>query len=126
MNNSIIHFLLTIKNAGMARKEITIITNNKINVDLVTLLYKEGFLQSFTVNEKQNTITIFLRYGNNKNVFKELKLVSTPSRLIYLNYLDLCQLYDKKMLLVFSTDKGFFTGLECKKNKIGGKFLFIC
>ena len=126
MNNNIIQFLLTIKNAGMAHKEIIIITYNKINLDLVTLLYTEGFLQSFKVNEKLNIITIFLRYGNNKNIFKDLKIVSTPSRLIYLKYLDLCKLSDKKLLLVFSTDKGFFTGLECKKNKIGGKFLFIC
>ena len=126
MTNTTICFLLALKNAAMSRKEVITITYNKLNLELIVLLYNEGFLQTYKTNIKLNSITIFLRYGNNKNIFKDLKIFSTPSRLIYVKYSDLCKISDKKVLLVFSTDKGFFTSLDCKKNKIGGKFLFMC
>jgi small subunit ribosomal protein S8 len=126
MNNNLINFLLKLKNASMARKEFISITYNKLNKDLLCLLYKEGFIQSFNVNLSNQQIEIHLRYSYNKDIFKNLKIISTSSRFNYLKYSDICKLSNKRFIFIVSTSKGFFTGLECKKYHIGGKLCFTC
>ena len=100
--------------------------------ELLKLLYKEGFIQSFNIDsttqlkyEKQFNTTIFLRYFYNKPIFSNLKIVSTPSYSKYLTFKDISKIKDKKNVLFLSTNQGFLTGLDCKKNKIGGTLLFI-
>lgn len=110
----------------MARKEIVSIKPNNLLIELLALLYKEGFVQSFRINEKTRDIDIFLRYPYNKDIFKNLKIISTSSRFNYLKYSDICRLADKRFILIFSTNKGFFTGLDCKKFHLGGKLCFTC
>jgi len=132
MNITLIQLLLKLKNASLARKEIVTIKYNKLCLDLLKLLYIEGFIQSFniqTINspflKKQLQITITLRYFYNKPIFKNLKIVSKPSYIKYLKLKDLCKIVDKKSVLFLSTNKGLLTSLDCKKHQIGGTLLFI-
>jgi ribosomal protein S8 len=57
---------------------------------------------------------------------KRFKIVSTPSKVHFLTFSDLCQISDKKYTLFLFTDKNLLTGNECKKHGLGGKLLFIC
>ena len=132
MNITLIQLLLKLKNASLARKEIVTIKYNKLCLDLLKLLYLEGFIQSFniqTINspflKKQLQISITLRYFYNKPIFKNLKIVSKPSYVKYLKLKDLCKIVDKKSVLFLSTNKGLLTSLDCKKHQIGGTLLFI-
>jgi len=132
MNITLIQLLLKLKNASLARKEIVTIKYNKLCLDLLKLLYTEGFIQSFniqTINspflKKQLQISITLRYFYNKPIFKNLKIVSKPSYVKYLKLKDLCKIVDKKSVLFLSTNKGLLTSLDCKKHQIGGTLLFI-
>jgi len=132
MNITLIQLLLKLKNASLARKEIVTIKYNKLCLDLLKLLYIEGFIQSFniqTINspflKKQLQISITLRYFYNKPIFKNLKIVSKPSYVKYLKLKDLCKIVDKKSVLFLSTNKGLLTSLDCKKHQIGGTLLFI-
>ena len=129
MNNNIIRFLVELKNASLSRKETITVEYNQLSNNLVKALYREGFIQSFKIlGEKENTtqIVVTLRYYFNKPVFNNLKLFSKPSHLIYMKFSDICNISDKKYVCFFSTNKGILTILECKKNKIGGKLLFVC
>lgn len=132
MNTNLIKLLLQLKNASLIKKEVISLKCNISGIELLKLLYKEGFIQSFNIDsttqlkhEKQFNITIFLRYFYNKPIFHNLKIVSTPSYSKYLTFKDLSKIQDKKNVLFLSTNKGFLTGLDCKKNKIGGTLLFI-
>ena len=132
MNTNLIKLLLQLKNASLIKKEVISLKCNISGIELLKLLYKEGFIQSFNIDsttqlkhEKQFNITIFLRYFYNKPIFHKLKIVSTPSYSKYLTFKDLSKIQDKKNVLFLSTNKGFLTGLDCKKNKIGGTLLFI-
>ena len=69
-------------------------------------------------------IFITLRYFNNKSVFKNLKIFSTPSKINFLNTKDLAKVTNKKFILFLSTSQGLLTNIECKKKNIGGKLLF--
>ena len=51
MNFNTIKFLIKLKNAALARKEIVTAPYNKLSFNLVKCLYKEGFVQSFELSE---------------------------------------------------------------------------
>ena len=132
MNTNLIKLLLQLKNASTIKKEVVNFKCNVSCIELLKLLYKEGFIQSFNIDsttqlkyEKQFNTTIFLRYFYNKPIFSNLKIVSTPSYSKYLTFKDISKIQDKKNVLFLSTNQGFLTGLDCKKNKTGGTLLFI-
>lgn len=126
MNNNL-KILISLKNASMVRKETIVLKSpTKFVINLLIILYNEGLIQSFIFNEVTSTATVFLRYSYNKDIFKNLKIFSKATTLSYFTYSDICKLSNKRFLLVFSTSKGFLTGLECKKQHLGGKLCFIC
>jgi ribosomal protein S8 len=51
MNIYTIKFLIKLKNAALAKKEVITTPYNKLSYDLIKCLYKEGFVQSFELNE---------------------------------------------------------------------------
>jgi len=130
MNIYTIRFLIQLKNATFARKEKVLTPFNKLSLELVKSLYKEGFIQSFYIMKNKTTnqeqITIILRFFYNKGLLKDLKIVSTPSFIKYLTLNDIYKLNNKKNIMFFSTNKGVLTNIECKKFQIGGTLLFSC
>jgi|TARA_B110000879_G_C11153800_1_gene505890 small subunit ribosomal protein S8 len=130
MNINLIKLLSKLKNASLSKQECISTPYNKLYLKVVKLLYKEGFIQSFFVKKtvsRLNTkfnIFITLRYVNNKSLFQNLNIISTPSRVNYLNIKDLSKISNKKIVLFLSTNRGLLTGLESKKYNIGGKLLF--
>jgi len=123
MNQNIINFIIKIKNASMINKESICVSINNLSYKIIKLLYKEGFIQS--VKRNNNNFIIYLRYSFNKNLFKNLKIFSSSSLNYYISYNDICKITQKKIVLLLSTNQGFLTGLECKKNKIGGKLFIV-
>jgi small subunit ribosomal protein S8 len=129
MNTQTINFLNTIKNASSSNNEMVSIPYNKFILKLLVVLYKEGFVQSFKVYQggsSQKKIHIVLRYYYNKSSLKSLKIVSSPSKVKYLDYNSLTKISLKKSVLFLSTSFGVLTAIECKKKKIGGILFFIC
>lgn len=130
MNINLIKFLSKLKNASLSKHEQVKVPYNKLYLEIVELLYKEGFIQSFfikpAVSRLKNKFILFitLRYINNKTIFKNLQFISVPSNLNYLNIKSLSKISNKKIVLFLSTNKGLLTGLESKKDNIGGKLLF--
>jgi small subunit ribosomal protein S8 len=132
MNINLIKLLLQLKNASLVKKEVVNFNCNVLCIELLKLLYKEGFIQSFSVdskslsnNDKQFQTTISLRYSYNKPTLKALKIISTPSYSKYLTLKDISKVQDRKNILFLSTNKGLLTGLQCKKKNIAGTLLFI-
>ena len=126
MNNTISNFLIKLKNSSLVNKEVINISLENMTLKIVSILYKEGFIQSFKVNLETKTIQIYLRYSFNKSVFKNVKIISLPSRLLYVKYKELTSISSKNNFILVSTTKGLKTFLECKKNHLGGKILFLC
>jgi small subunit ribosomal protein S8 len=126
MNINSINLLTKIKNASIRKKEVCLIENTKFNQKIIELLYTEGYIQSFKVDNSCKNIIITLRYSYNKDIFTNFKLISTSGFLKYLSYKELCKLSFKRNNIILSTNKGLLTGYNCKINKIGGKLCFIC
>ena len=124
MNLTITNFLSKLKNASLIQKKFLIVQFNENILSILKILYKEGFvLTYFRIN---TNIVIKLRYYYGINSLKKLKIVSKPSKPVYLNKFEIVKLVEKNKLLIFSTSKGFLTSLECKNLKTGGKFVFLC
>jgi small subunit ribosomal protein S8 len=130
MKNTLIKFLIKLKNASLSRRESVSIDFNLLCLEIAELLYKEGFIQSFSIEEKKVNngtkliLNINLRYFYNKPLLKELKIISTPVQLAYLSVRNLAKLPSTKHVLFLSTSKGFLTGFNCKEKNLGGLLLF--
>ena len=130
MNISTIKLLLHLKNCSLSNKENVTINYSIKYFDILTLLYREGFIQSFCLKKGNSpnkyVFDIGLRYLNNKSVLSNLKIVSTPSLMRFVRLTSIYKLRHKKVIFFFSTNKGLLTHAECKQKKIGGKLFFIC
>ena len=130
MKNTLIKFLIKLKKASLSRRESVSIDFNLLCLEITELLYKEGFIQSFSIEEKtvnnvlKSIIKINLRYFYNKPLLKDLKIISTPVQLAYLSVRNLAKLPSTKHVLFLSTSKGFLTGFQCKEKNLGGLLLF--
>jgi small subunit ribosomal protein S8 len=130
MNNNIIKFLIQLKNASLYNLEVTSIEHSFLREDILRMLYDEGFIQSFKIKKsllgEQKLFLVTLRYFFNKPILRNLQIFSKPSHIKYMKFLDIANIPDRKFVVFFSTNKGLLTNLECKKNRIGGKLLFVC
>jgi small subunit ribosomal protein S8 len=126
MNKSIANFLIKLKNSSLVNKEIINIRLENVILKIIKFLYKEGFIQSFKVNLETKNILIYLRYSFNKSILKNIKIVSLPSKQLYIKYKELTRISSKNNFILVSTSVGLKTSLECKKNHLGGKILFLC
>jgi small subunit ribosomal protein S8 len=126
MNKSIANFLIKLKNSSLTNKEVLNIRLETTLLNIVKILYKEGFIQCFVINYETKKISIYLRYSFNKNIFKNIKIISLPSKLLYIKFKELIKISSKNNFILISTTQGFKTFLECKKNNVGGKILFLC
>ena len=130
MSINFVRFLIQLKNASIARKEAVSLEYSRIRQDMVEILYAEGFVQSFelVINPLtgSKTILVGLRYYFSRSLLESLQLLSKPSHVRYMKLLDISNIPDRRFVIFFSTDKGTLTTLECKRQKVGGKLLFIC
>lgn len=126
MNNKIVKFLSTVKNASLAKKDIVIITYNSLILKCVEVLYKEGLILSYSILKENSDSKISIKLRNVEDVVltSRIKLVSKPTHIKYLPYHQLCRIALKEKTGFFFTNKGILTLDECKKQKVGGVFSF--
>ncbi len=129
MNLKITKLLVSLKNASKTNQKTTIVDFNKSNILVLTLLYKEGLIQSFYLQKDMKNfihILVSLRYFEGKDVLTSLKLISKPSLSRYFTYFELCFISSKFFFGALSTDKQILNLSDCKKLRVGGQFLFVC
>lgn len=126
MNLTKIKFLLTLKTCSLAKKESVLIPYHISNRNLISILYKEGLIQSFNFKDFNKKLFIHLRYYYNRVLLDSIRIISKPSNNRYLKLKDLYKLNYKKKVFILSTCKGLKSLLDCKINNLGGKLLFVC
>lgn len=125
MNIETIKTLNKLKNNSLIYKKKIAISKNKLILQIVKVLYKEGYILSY--KSKGNLdLEVNLRAYTRIPTFKYLKICSSPSRTIVLSSKQIASLNTKKSLYIFSTNQGVMTGNDCKTLKLGGTLLFCC
>jgi len=130
MNNQLAFFLLKLKNAALYKKENITISYKKEYITVLNLLYKEGYIQNYSLkclHNGTNIIVIYLRHYNNIFALSNLKLLSKQSciRTIKYKYLTY-NIYDIRKTFFITTNQGLQTQLNCKQNRLGGSLVFMC
>ena len=131
MSSCIVFFLLKLKNAAIYKKEIVTVDFKQDYISILNLLYKEGYIQSYSVikdiKSSKSYIKIFLRYFYNIFALNSLKLLSKQSCIRTITYKQLSyNIYDIRKTFFITTNKGLKTHTSCKINQLGGSLFFMC
>jgi small subunit ribosomal protein S8 len=123
VTDPIADFLTRIRNASKARKIKVEIPSSKMKIGLAEILKRNGFIYDFKVDEddKQNVITVLLRYTDGKPAVNGLKRISKPGLRVYSQATDLPRVHNGLGTAVISTSKGLLTEKEARRQSTGGE-----
>ena len=119
MKNYLWNMFANIKNGQLAKRAFVYQTRKNICESFLKILWEEGFLLGYEI--EYNKLKIFLKYKNGKPSINTIKLISTPGRRIYWSINQIWKIDSSKSFVIFSTNQGLKSIMECKKLKIGGE-----
>lgn len=104
-------------------KFIKVRNTNKI-LSTLKILYELNIIKDFFILDHKEII-VNLKYNKRRGIFKNLKLISTPGKKVYVDLIKLAKLKDKSncSFYIISTNKGLKTDFECYINKLCGQIL---
>ena len=116
-------FLTRIRNASKAKKVKVEIPSSKMKVGLTEILKKNGYIYDYKTDEdnKQNVITVLLKYSDGVPAINGLKRISKPGLRIYKKSDKLPRVLNGLGTAVISTSKGLLTEKEARRQDTGGE-----
>ena len=120
MKNYLSNMFANIKNGQLCRKHIVYQKRKKICEKFLKILWLEGYILGYSFINK-NSLKIFLKYKNKNPCIYSLKLISKPGRCIYYSSKQIWKINSSKSFIIFSTNQGLKSIVECKKLGIGGQ-----
>ena len=122
MTDPIADMLTRIRNANQMRNKEVSMPTSKMKVEIAKILENEGFIEGFNV--KDNTLTLTLKYAENKErVITGLKRISKPGLRVYAQKDKLPQVISGLGIAIVSTSKGLMTDRQAREQKLGGEVL---
>ena len=118
-------FLTRIRNASKAKKVRVNIPASNMKKGLAEILKNQNFIHDYTVVEdnKQNIITIHLKYKDGVPAIQGLKRISTPGLKVYKSVDKLPRVLNGLGVAVVSTSKGLLTDKEARSQSMGGEIV---
>nr|QXO89455.1 ribosomal protein S8 [Caesalpinia pulcherrima] len=127
--DTIADIITSIRNADMNRKGTVRIPSTKITENIVTILFREGFIENMRKHResKKDFLVLTLRHrrnrkGSYKSIFN-LKRISRPGLRIYSNYQRIPRILGGMGIVILSTSRGIMTDREARLERIGGEIL---
>jgi small subunit ribosomal protein S8 len=116
-------FLTRIRNASKAKKVKVEIPSSKMKAGLAEILKKNGYIYDYKIDEdnKQNVISVLLKYSDGVPAINGLKRISKPGLRIYKNSDELPRVLNGLGTAVISTSKGLLTEKEARRQNTGGE-----
>ena len=122
MKNYLWNMFANIKNGQLTKRSFIYQTRKKICESFLKILWQEGFILGYKINPSNpDQLKIFLKYKNGQPTIHSLKTISKPGRRVYFSNKQIWKIDSNKSFIIFSTNKGLKTVLDCKKLKIGGE-----
>jgi small subunit ribosomal protein S8 len=116
-------FLTRIRNASKAKKVKVEIPSSKMKAGLAEILKKNGYIYDYKIDEdnKQNVISILLKYSDGVPAINGLKRISKPGLRIYKKSDELPRVHNGLGTAVISTSKGLLSEKEARRQQAGGE-----
>ena len=126
MSDPIADMLTRIRNAQAVNKALVSIPTSNLKSAIASVMQDEGYITSFAIdgdNASNKTLTIKLKYYDNKPVIESLERISKPSLRLYANKDNIPSVLNGLGIVIVSTPKGVMTGQAAKAQNIGGEVL---
>ena len=123
VTDPIADFLTRIRNASKAKKIKVEIPSSKMKAGLAEILKKTGYIYDYKIDEdnKQNVISVLLKYSDGEPAINGLKRISKPGLRIYKKSDELPRVLNGLGTAVISTSKGLLTEKEARRQDTGGE-----
>jgi small subunit ribosomal protein S8 len=122
--------LTTIMNAQAVKKETVVLPFSRMKSDIANILKASSYVvgvekkKKKTKKSEQELIAINLKYDEYGPAINGVKLISRPSRRMYIKASQIRPIRSGHGVLVISTPKGVMNSKEARKQKLGGEMLF--
>ena len=132
MTDPIADLLGRIRNAAMARHELTRLPASKLKKGVAEILKAEGYVSDVRQEEwgpkKHQTLTIVLKYatsgGNERtSAFQGIRRVSRPGRRVYVGHDQIPRVLSGLGISILSTSRGVMSDRDARRLKLGGELL---
>ena len=120
--------LARIRNAALARHELTRLPASTLKHQVAELLKTEGYVADVREEEwgpeKHRTLTIVLKYNHDRDcAFHGIRRVSRPGRRVYVRHDQIPRVLSGLGVSILSTSQGLMTDKEARRRKVGGELL---
>ncbi len=126
-NDTISDMLTRLRNASLAKHQVTHIPSTKMTRSIAKVLLEEGFIASVEEEGEapHKTIACTLKYKGKTRIpiFTKLKRVSRPGLRVYSNTKDLPRVLGGIGIAIISTSSGVMTDRDARKAGVGGEVL---
>lgn len=114
-----------IRNAVLVGKNQILVPTSKLKAGVVEVLVKNGYLAGYEIEAGEPRDTLKVKIAEDGQVAKisEITKVSKPGRRVYSAADELPTIKSGRGMIIVSTSKGLMTGVEAKKNRLGGEIL---
>ena len=126
MTDPIADMLTRIRNANSVYHDKVKIPGSKIKTAIADVLKQEGFIKDYTFTEdnKQGVLTVFLKYGQNREkVITGIQRISKPGLRQYAKRSELPRVLGGLGIAVISTSKGIMSDKQARKIGLGGEVI---
>jgi len=124
VTDPIADMLTRIRNANLIKQSSVLIPLSKLKVEILKVLYNEGYVGDYTINLETNYIEVALKYTKDKQrVINGLKRISKPGLKVYASVNELPRVLGGLGIAIISTSKGILTDKQARDAKVGGEVL---
>ena len=122
--------LVQITNAQAVDKESVSLPFSKMKFDIANVMKAGGYLAGVerkkrkTKKSEQELLSLTLKYSEHGPAISGVKLISRPSRRMYIRSSQIKPVRSGYGVAVISTPKGVMSSKEARKQKLGGEILF--
>ncbi len=125
MSDPVADMLTRIRNAHMVDKKEVNIPASNLKSAIASVMQQEGYIESFSVDGEAatKTITLKLKYYDDKPVIESLQRISKPSLRVYVKSTEMPSVMNGLGIVIVSTPKGVMTGQNAAAENVGGEVL---
>lgn len=117
--------LTRIRNAVMVGKNEITVPSSKIKVVVAKELKKAGYVTAVKVEsaKPRDILVVTINNPGENSTINEIKRLSKPGRRVYVSADEIPKVKSGRGIVLVSTSKGVVTGVEAKKQRLGGELL---
>ena len=125
MSDPIADMLTRIRNAHMVDKKEVNIPASNLKSAIASVMQQEGYIESFSVDGEAatKTLTLKLKYYDDKPVIESLQRISKPRLRVYVKSTEMPSVMNGLGIVIVSTPKGVMTGQNAAAENVGGEVL---